>query len=238
MSTKSFEGSIAAGMAAPVTGRAWGTYLLWVPAAALLGFAIAEVFAGLLHLTRSLFLIPYVAVVGMFFYAFLRWSGLSLTELLGYNWVWGIVGAVLVGAFVVRNIFSQPASARAEGLDVGVLEGRPDDVDALPCAPAAQPRLQHQHDLVERARALVVRRHQEEDVLALSEMPVVVTHGRAVRGGGRPRRGGPDALHPRGDEALQRVQVGAQRRDPRRPGQQRRACRVRPGAVRTRAGLD
>src|SRR5207248_1103040 len=34
-----------------------------------------------------------------------------------------------------------------------------------------------------------------------------------------------------------RAQVGALRRDPRRSGQQRRAGRVRPGAVRARAGL-
>jgi hypothetical protein len=96
--------------------RAWWGYLLWIPAAALLGFAIAEIFAGLLHLPRSVYLIPYVALVSLTFYAFLRWSGLSLMELFRHNWVWGVVGAVLVGAFVVRNVFSQPTSARAEGL--------------------------------------------------------------------------------------------------------------------------
>jgi hypothetical protein len=74
--------------------------------------------AGLLHLPRSIYLIPYVALVSLFLYAFLRWSGLSLTELFRHNWVWGVVGAVLVGAFVVRNIFSQPASARAAGFSL------------------------------------------------------------------------------------------------------------------------
>jgi hypothetical protein len=70
----------------------------------------------LFHLPRSIYLIPYVALVSLALYAFFRWSGLSLTELFRHNWVWGIVGALLVGAFVVRNVFSQPASMRAEGL--------------------------------------------------------------------------------------------------------------------------
>ena len=100
----------------PLAQRAWWGYLLWIPAAALLGFAIAAIFAGWLHLPRRIFLIPYVALVSLFLVAFLRWSGLSLTELIRHNWVMGVVGAVLVGAFVVRNVYAQPASKRAEGL--------------------------------------------------------------------------------------------------------------------------
>jgi hypothetical protein len=90
--------------------------LLWIPAAALLGFAIAALFADLLHLPRSIYLIPYVGLASLFLSAFLRWTGLSLAELFRHNWIWGVVGALLFGAFVVRNIFSQPASARAAGL--------------------------------------------------------------------------------------------------------------------------
>ena len=106
----------ASGSTEPLAQRAWWGYLLWLPAAALLGFAIAEIFAGLLQLPRSMYLIPYVALGSLFLYAFLRWSALSLTELFRHNWVWGVVGAVLMGAFLARNIFSQPSSARAAGL--------------------------------------------------------------------------------------------------------------------------
>lgn len=106
----------ASGSTEPLAQRAWWSYLLWLPAAALLGFAIAEIFADLLHLPRGLYLIPYVMLVSLFLYGFLRWSGISLIELFRHNWVWGIVGAVLVGAFLVRNVFSQPASPRATGL--------------------------------------------------------------------------------------------------------------------------
>ena len=107
--------AFAPGSAEPLVQRAWWAYLLWIPAAALLGFAIAQIFAGLLHLPRSIYLIPYVVLVSLVLYVFLRWSGLSLIELFRHNWVWGVVGAVLFGAFVVRNVFSQPASPRAEG---------------------------------------------------------------------------------------------------------------------------
>jgi hypothetical protein len=106
----------ASGSTEPLVQRTWWVYLLWIPAAALLGFTIAEIFAGLLHLPRDLYLIPYVTLVSLFLYAFVRWSGISLTELFRHNWAWGVAGAVLVGAFLVRNVFSQPASPRATGL--------------------------------------------------------------------------------------------------------------------------
>jgi hypothetical protein len=96
--------------------KAWWTYLLWIPVAALLGFAIAKVFADLLQLQRNIYLIPYVGLVSLALYFFFQWSGLSLAELMRDNWIWGVVGAVLVGAFVVRNVFTQPASPRTKGI--------------------------------------------------------------------------------------------------------------------------
>lgn len=115
--------------------KMWYACLLWTLGAALLGFGIAAVFAGFFKLPRPVYLIPYVGLVSLFFYAFMRWSGLSIVNLLRHNWYWGVIGAVLVGAFTVRNILSQPASAHAEGLPlifellwVGVVYGL---VDAL-----------------------------------------------------------------------------------------------------------
>lgn len=110
------QATFSPGVSDSLAQRAWWAYLLWLPAMALLGFVTAEVFAGLLHLPRRIYLIPYVALVGLALFTFLRWSGLSLAELIRHNWVWGVVGAMLVGAFVVRNVFSQPASARTAGL--------------------------------------------------------------------------------------------------------------------------
>jgi len=93
----------------------WYTYLGWIAAAALLGFAISVVFARILRLPRSIYLIPYIGFSNLFVYAYVRWSGLSIGDLIRHNWVWGLVGAVLFAAFTVKNVLSQPASSRAEG---------------------------------------------------------------------------------------------------------------------------
>lgn len=93
----------------------WYLYLAWIVAAGLLGFAISFIFAGRLHLSRRLFLIPYLAFSSLFLYSFLRWSSLPLQELLRHHWTWGLVGAVLLGIFLVKNIRSQPVSPRTTG---------------------------------------------------------------------------------------------------------------------------
>lgn len=93
----------------------WYAYLVWIAAAGLLGFAISFVFAGLLRLPRTLYLVPYVLLSGLFLYAFLRWSGLSLAELIRHNWAWGLVGAALFAVFTVKNVLSQPVSPRSKG---------------------------------------------------------------------------------------------------------------------------
>ncbi len=90
----------------------------WIAAAAVLGFAITAIFVGQFRLPRSLFLVAYLALVIPFLYAFTRWSNLSFIELIRHNWIWGLVGAVLIGAFLVRNILSQPASPRSQGLSL------------------------------------------------------------------------------------------------------------------------
>ncbi len=135
MSVQSLNASIAGGSARTVVDRPWAAYLLWVAAAAVLGFVIAAVFAGLLHLPRSIYLIPYMGLVGALVYGFMRWSHLSVLELLRHHWLIGAVGALPLAVFTVHNILSQPASPHSEGwllvlelLWVGVVYGL---VDAL-----------------------------------------------------------------------------------------------------------
>jgi len=92
----------------------------WIAAAALLGFAITAVFAGIFRLPRSIFLVFYLALAAPYLYAFGRWSHLSIGELIRHNWMWGLVAAVLIGAFTVRNILSQPASPHSQGLSLAL----------------------------------------------------------------------------------------------------------------------
>lgn len=94
----------------------WYTYPGWIIVAGLLGFAISFIFAGVLHLPRRIFLIPYIVLSGLFLYSFISWSGIPFRELIRHHWVWGVVGAVLLGVFLVKNILSQPASQRTKGV--------------------------------------------------------------------------------------------------------------------------
>jgi len=49
----------------------WYVYLGWVAAAGLLGFVLSTIFAGTLRLPRNLYLIPYIGISGLFFYAYI-----------------------------------------------------------------------------------------------------------------------------------------------------------------------
>ena len=115
--------------------KVWYVYLGWIVAAGVLGFAISGIFAGLLRLPRNIYLIPYFGLAGLFLYTYARWSGLSLGSLIRHNWYWGLIGAILLGLFTVKNILSQPSSPRSEGFTLvfdllwsGVMYGL---VDAL-----------------------------------------------------------------------------------------------------------
>ena len=97
-----------------MTNQLW-LYLGWVLAGGLLGLAISAVFSGWMQLSRRLFLVPYLFLSGAFLYGFYRWSQTDLISLFGQNWYWGLLAGAIVGALLVRNVLSQPASARSTG---------------------------------------------------------------------------------------------------------------------------
>ena len=47
---------------------------------------------------------------------YIRWSRFDLGSFLRHNWYWGLLGAVFVGLFMVRNILEQPASPHKQGI--------------------------------------------------------------------------------------------------------------------------
>ncbi len=100
------------------TSASWWGHLLWVLAAAILGFVIAAMFAGQLHLARSLYLVVYVVSVSAFLYGYIRWSGINVGHLLRYHWQWGLVAAVLVSVLMVGQVWSQPASPPPQGVEL------------------------------------------------------------------------------------------------------------------------
>lgn len=97
-----------------MTKELW-LHLGWVLAAGLLGLVTSAIFSGWLRLARKLFLVPYFLLAGAFLWGFVYWSRLDLGSLFAQNWAWGLLAGAIVGAFLVRNVRSQPASARSTG---------------------------------------------------------------------------------------------------------------------------
>ena len=94
----------------------WYLYVGWVIAVGIVGFSVSMIFAGILRLPRNLYLIAYIGLAGLFLYTYSRWSNLSIRELFINNWIWGMVGAILLAMFTVKNVLSQPVSPRSTGL--------------------------------------------------------------------------------------------------------------------------
>jgi hypothetical protein len=106
------------GTRSQVVERVWWSYLLWVLAAAILGYGMAATLSGWLRLPRNLFLVPYVILAGLFLYAYKQWSGLSIGSLVRQNWIWAAIGTVVLGLFLARNVLSQPVSPRTTGINL------------------------------------------------------------------------------------------------------------------------
>jgi hypothetical protein len=83
---------------------------MWVPAAAILGFAVPAVFAGSLNLPRSLYLAPYVLIIGALLYSYCRWSNIDIMNSIRRHWPWGVAAGVLAGFFGSRTVLMQSSS--------------------------------------------------------------------------------------------------------------------------------
>jgi hypothetical protein len=90
--------------------------LIWILIASFLGFTVAAVFAGWLKLKRNIYLLFYIPLVAALLAAFVISNDLNIKEIILHNWTWGLLGAVLAGTFVVKNVLSQPSSERKKGV--------------------------------------------------------------------------------------------------------------------------
>jgi hypothetical protein len=96
--------------------RPWWGHISWALGAGLLGFVTSYVFATVTGLSRPVFLLVYLILASPVLYGYARWSGSHPLRLLKKHWYWGLVGAVVIGAFVVRSVLAQDASPRPDGL--------------------------------------------------------------------------------------------------------------------------
>ena len=93
----------------------WYAYLGCILVTGVLDFAVSFIFADLLHPPRCIFLVPHIALASLFLPSFMRWSGIPFQYVVRHNWVWGLVGAILLAIFLIKNILSQLVSPGAKG---------------------------------------------------------------------------------------------------------------------------
>jgi hypothetical protein len=91
------------------------TSLTWFLAASLLGFSTSSLFSNWFKLSRNLFLIPYITLASTFLIMFFFFNKIDCIELLLHNWLLGILAGVIVGLFMLKNVFSQPFSRQSSG---------------------------------------------------------------------------------------------------------------------------
>lgn len=99
-----------------IEANPWWQHLLWIGGAIVVGYGVAALFSGMATFARPLFVLAHTLISGGFVFAYFRWSQVDLWAILRRRWLWGVVAAVAVGAFQVRNVLSQPASPSVTGV--------------------------------------------------------------------------------------------------------------------------
>lgn len=85
-------------------------------AATILGFAVPAIFSARLGLPRDWFVAVYWLAVGFLLLGYTRGSGLDIARFLSRRWLWGVAGAVIVGAILVLGVRRMDPSPAAEGV--------------------------------------------------------------------------------------------------------------------------
>jgi hypothetical protein len=98
--------------------KTWWTSLMWVLGAAALGFVISAVFASVFRAPRNVFVLFYALAVFTYVSAYVRWAQMDVAARMRQHWGWGLLAALVAGAFVVSNVLNQPASAAPTGLEL------------------------------------------------------------------------------------------------------------------------
>jgi hypothetical protein len=86
----------------------------WLIGAAIIGFLVSFIFADWLGLSRKIFLIFYVVAVVIFILIYVIWSNLDFLAFLFQNWIWGLIVGAIIGALLVKNVFSQSKTKESE----------------------------------------------------------------------------------------------------------------------------
>ena len=91
--------------------------IIWLMLASLIGFLVTAVFSMGLRWERSLFLIPYITIIGIFIVVYFWKQPISLKQFLG-PWRKGLVGVAVASLFLIWKVQSYPPSAVPEDIQL------------------------------------------------------------------------------------------------------------------------
>lgn len=90
-------------------------HLVWIAAAALVGFAVPFVFDDVLALPVDLYYLVYFAIITIFFFIYVTRTKLNLREWFSRRLIWGVLLGLVFGALMVQNVLSRPETAKFTG---------------------------------------------------------------------------------------------------------------------------
>jgi hypothetical protein len=91
--------------------------MAWLVPAAGIALSVPALFSMGLRWERSLFLLPYVGIIGVLLLVYFRRHPLSMKQLTGY-WPYALVGIAAASFLLLRNIAGQPSSTVPSGMQL------------------------------------------------------------------------------------------------------------------------
>lgn len=91
--------------------------LTWLALASFIGLLVPAVFSMGFRWERSLFLVPYVAIIGAFLLVYFRRHPIPLKQLFDH-WRLGLIGVAMATSLLMFNIKGYPVSAVPEGMQL------------------------------------------------------------------------------------------------------------------------
>lgn len=88
--------------------------ITWLVPAGVIAFAVPALFSMGLRWERSLFLLPYVGIIGVLLFVYFRRQPLSMKQLTGH-WPTALAGVAAASFLLLRNIAGQPSSSVPSG---------------------------------------------------------------------------------------------------------------------------
>jgi hypothetical protein len=85
----------------PIT---WWSQLIWLLAIALTSFLVTWIFTDLLHLEQTPYIAVLAVVTGALLTGYLSWSNTDWVTFLSYQWLWGLVGAIIASSLIIVGL--------------------------------------------------------------------------------------------------------------------------------------